>query len=75
MRDSYLTQMFQTIFFKNMIKHGDYFELRKVLGSHEDTLVLASLSGYVWIVSTMAGIIFIKDLRVLVPLDGICPSE
>ena len=41
--------MFQTIFFKNMIKHGDYFELRKALGSHEDTLVLASLSGYVWI--------------------------
>ena len=49
MTDSYLTQMFQTIFFKNMIKHGDYFELRKALGSHEDTLVLASLSGYVWI--------------------------
>ena len=64
-----------TLFFIDQIKSGDNFELRKALRNHDiDTLVLASPGGSVWAGLSMAGIIFDKELRVLIPEDAKCAS-
>jgi len=63
------------LFFMDQIKNGDDFELRKALRNHSiDTIVLASPGGSVWAGLSMAGIIFDKKLRVIVPPTAICAS-
>tara|TARA_B100000780_G_scaffold277931_1_gene249925 strand:- start:5672 stop:6835 length:1164 start_codon:yes stop_codon:yes gene_type:complete len=63
------------LFFMDLIKDGDDFELRKALRNHDiDTIVLASPGGSVWAGLSMAGIIFDKKLRVFVPPKALCAS-
>ena len=69
------TNIPNVLFLMDSIKQGDDFELRKALRSHKiNTLILASPGGDVWTGLSLAGIIFDKDLRVLVPREGICAS-
>jgi len=71
----YNSEMPNALFFMEEIKSGDNFELRKALRNHDiDTIILASPGGSVWAGLSMAGIIFDKKLRVLVPKDGVCAS-
>ena len=63
------------LFFMDAIRDGDDFELRKALRNHDiETIVLASPGGSVWAALSMAGIIFDKKLRVMVPPKSICAS-
>ena len=63
------------LFFMDKIKVDDDFELRKALRNHEiDTFVLASPGGSVWAGLSMAGIIFDKELRVIIPKFADCAS-
>lgn len=65
----------KALFFLDEIKVNDDFELRKALRNHEiDTLVLASPGGSVWAGLSMAGIIFDKELRVIIPTFADCAS-
>jgi hypothetical protein len=64
-----------TLFFIDEIKPNDSFELRKALRNHEiKNIVLASPGGSVWEGLQMAGIIFDKELRTIVPRGGSCQS-
>ena len=64
-----------TLFFIDEIKPNDSFELRKALRNHEvNNIVLASPGGRVWEGLQMAGIIFDKELRTIVPRGGSCQS-
>ena len=63
------------LFFMDEIRANDDFELRKALRNHGiDTLVLASPGGSVWAGLSMAGIVFDKKLRVVIPEFSACAS-
>ena len=71
----YNSEISNALFFMDAIKDGDDFQLRKALRNHEiDTIVLASPGGSVRAGLSMAGIIFDKKLRVLVPPKAVCAS-
>ena len=71
----YTSEIPNALFFMDSIRDGDDFELRKALRNHEiDTIVLASPGGSVWAGLSMAGIIFDKKLRVIIPPKSLCAS-